>query len=262
MILLDIRINTGVVEVSDIKISIVTVCYNSEETIRDTIESVLSQDYPNIEHVIVDGQSTDSTMTIVNEYSGRISRVVSEPDNGLYDAMNKGVTLAAGDYIGILNSDDVYSSVNTISAVVAALKGKDLLLGGVEFVEDLNGKVLRKFPSKGFRPWSMRFGLMPPHPGAFISKSAYESVGFYKQDYKISADFELLVRMLFVEKCSFVLLDDSLVRMRIGGVSTSGLKSYIQSTKEMLRALKENRIYSNTAFLLSRLPIKALQLIT
>ena len=247
-----------------LKISIVTVCYNSVTTIRDTIESVFAQDFANIEYIVIDGGSKDNTFEVIDGFSNRIAYIVSEPDKGIYDAMNKGIALTTGDVIGILNSDDFYLHSEVISQVVQAFKDNpnaDLVLGNVDFVNacDLT-RPTRLYSSFRFLPWKMRFGFMPAHPGAFIKKSAYDKVGLYKLGYKIGADFDLFVRMLMVKKMPYFKLNHTLVRMRVGGVSTSGLRSYLTSTNEMLRSLKKNKVYSNSLFLLLRLPVKFFQM--
>ncbi|NRP56634.1 MULTISPECIES: glycosyltransferase family 2 protein [unclassified Marinobacterium] len=242
------------------KISLITVCYNSESFITSAIDSVLSQDYDNIEYIIIDGASVDSTVSIVQSYGDKISYFVSESDNGIYDAMNKGLALANGDVIGILNSDDFYPHDYVIAEVVkvfATNPSVDMVLGNIDFVQpdDLT-KPRRFYSSFNFVPWKMRFGFMPAHPAAFIKRSAYEKVGNYKLGYKIGADFEWLVRALFVQKLSYIKLNQTLVRMREGGVSTAGLKSYWISSQELLLALRKNEVYSNMLFVLIRLPIK------
>lgn len=246
------------------KVSIITVCFNSQTTIRDTIESVLTQTYPDIEYIIVDGQSTDKTLDIIHEYQDRIAKIISEPDKGIYDAMNKGVASATGEVIGILNSDDFYRNDKSVAEVVAAFQNSpsvDMVLGGVDFAQEENlNHIVRYYKSTGFKPWKLRFGLMAPHPGAFIRRKAYDQVGAYKINYKISADFDFFVRSLLVHKLRFKIEDKIWVRMRIGGVSTSGLQSYKISTQEMYRSFKENKLYTNFLFLLVRLPLKILQL--
>lgn len=245
------------------KITIITVCYNSGRYIRSAIESVLSQDYfSDIEYIVIDGGSTDCTLGIIKEYSDKITHVVSEPDNGIYDAMNKGIALASGDVIGILNSDDFYSNNHNISDIIKLLSQNplvDMVLGNVKFVDasDLN-RVVRFYSSFYFSPWKLRFGFMPAHTAAFIKKSAYDKVGQYKLGYKIGADFDMFVRMLLLHQLSYVKHNKTLVCMRVGGVSTSGLKSYWTSTQEILRSLKENGVYSNILFVLVRLPVKLL----
>jgi glycosyltransferase involved in cell wall biosynthesis len=243
-----------------VKFSIITVCYNSAQYIRSAIESVLIQECSDIEYIVIDGGSTDNTISIVEEYAGRIAHIVSEPDKGIYDAMNKGLALASGDVIGILNSDDFYPNKYVISDVMRFFfinSSTDMVLGNVDFVERTNlSKVVRFYSSFYFLPWKLRFGFMPAHPAAFIKKAAYEKVGHYKLDYQIAADYEMFVRMFLVHNMNYVKLNKTLVRMRIGGVSTSGFKSYWIITQEILLAFKCNRVYSNLFFVLLRLPIK------
>ena len=241
-------------------ISIITVSFNSAEFIRSAIESVDYQTYPNIEYIVIDGASKDGTVSIVQSFGKKVSRFISEPDKGIYDAMNKGLALATGDVIGILNSDDFYPHQAVIADVVKVFEansGVEMVLGNVDFVspEDLTRPV-RFYSSFNFTPWKMRFGFMPAHPAAFIRRSAYEKVGNYKLGYKIGADFEWFVRALVVNRLPYVKLNQRLVRMRDGGVSTSGLKSYWVSSREQLRALRENGVNSNMLFVLIRLPIK------
>jgi glycosyltransferase involved in cell wall biosynthesis len=247
-----------------LKVSLITVSFNSEKTIRDTIESVLSQNYKFIEYIVIDGGSTDSTLDIINDYKEKIQVVVSEPDSGIYDAMNKGVMLSSGDVIGVINSDDFYPDSNVISTVVKVFKEDDnseLVLGGIDFVKntDLNNSV-RRYSSKYFMPWMMRFGIMPPHPAAFIKKTAYDRIGKYKLNYKIAADFDLLLRLLKVDKSPYAKLDRVCVRMRLGGVSTEGLSSFKVISNEILKSLKENDIYSHSLFVLFRVVSKIKQL--
>jgi glycosyltransferase involved in cell wall biosynthesis len=246
-----------------LKISIITVSYNSAATIRDTIESVLSQGYKDIEYIVVDGASKDSTMTIVNEYSDRISKIVSEPDKGIYDAMNKGISLATGDVIGILNSDDFYETNEVIDSVVKSFVSSpdsQLIFGDIVFVnaDDLN-TVTRFYGAGHFRAWKLRFGWMPPHPATFVRAEAYKITGPYSVKYKISADYEMFVRLLLVHKLKFVRLDKILVRMRAGGVSTSGVKSSLHLNKEIVQACRRNGVYTNLLMVLSKIPFKLLE---
>ncbi len=247
------------------KVSIITVSYNSEKTIRATIESVLSQDFNDIEYIIIDGASKDSTLSIVNEYIDKIAKVISEADKGIYDAMNKGINLATGDVIGIINSDDFYPRNDVISRVVngfTSFPDIKLFLGAVDFVSESNlDRVVRRYSSKGFSPWLMRCGIMPPHPATFISKKAYEEFGLYELGYKIGADFELLLRFLMVKKLKYLIVDEVLVRMRLGGVSTSGVSSYWIITREILKSLKDNRVYSNVTIVMLRVVLKFRQFI-
>lgn len=243
-----------------LKFSIITVSYNSDQFIRSAIDSVFFQTYHDIEYIVIDGGSKDATVSIVESYGKKIAQFVSEPDKGIYDAMNKGLALASGDVIGILNSDDFYPNENVISGVVKTFEANpnvDMVLGNVDFVNpDELTRPVRFYSSFNFAPWKMRFGFMPAHPAAFIKRSAYEKVGKYKLGYKIGADFEWFVRALVVHRLPYVKVNKAFVRMREGGVSTSGLKSYWVSSKEQLQALRENGVYSNMLFVLVRLPIK------
>jgi glycosyltransferase involved in cell wall biosynthesis len=246
------------------KISIVTVCYNSEATIRDTIESVLAQSYSDIEYIIVDGASSDRTMAIIDEYKDhRIATVVSEPDQGIYDAMNKGIKLATGDVVGILNSDDFYQNNDVVQDVVCQFDAclvADIVFGDVVFVASDNlGKIIRYYRSGHFRPWKLRFGWMPAHTATFVKKSVYDLVGLYSLEFKISSDYEMFVRLLLVHKLCFSRIDKVLVRMRTGGVSTAGIKSSLLLNKEIVKACRKNSIYTNLMFVLSKIPFKLLE---
>ena len=246
------------------KISIITVCYNSEATLRDTIESVLAQTYPDIEYIIVDGASRDGTMAIVAEYRDRIATVVSEPDMGIYDAMNKGIKLATGDIIGILNSDDFYENTKVVGDVVSqfvSFPDSDLVFGNVVFVAPHNlDKIVRYYRSDHFMSWKLRFGWMPAHPATFIKRHAYYRVGSYSLEFKISSDYEMFVRLLLVNKLSFSRINKVLVRMRTGGVSTAGIRSRLLLNKEIVQACRKNGIYTNLLFVLSKLPFKLLEM--
>jgi len=247
------------------KISIVTICYNSERTIRDTIESVLVQSFSDIEYIIVDGASSDSTMAIVDEYKDHIAIVVSEPDKGIYDAMNKGIKLATGDVVGILNSDDFYQNNQVVQDVVShfvSFPDSDLVFGDVVFVAQNNvKKTVRFYRSGHFRSWKLRFGWMPPHPATFVKKKAYDLVGSYSQDLIISADYEMFVRLLLVNKLRYSRINKILVRMRTGGVSTAGMKNRLLLNREIVQACRQNGVYTNLLFVLSKLPFKLLELV-
>jgi len=247
------------------KISIITVCYDSAATIRDTFGSVSSQTYHNIEYIVVDGGSADSTLEIAAKYSSIISRLISEPDNGLYDAMNKGIQAATGDVIGILNSDDLYESntvISDVAASFAASPDSDIVFGDVVFVnQDKLDVITRHYRAGHFKAWKLRFGWMPPHPATFIKKSAYEKVGLYSLEYKISADYEMFVRMLLVSGLKLTRLDKVLVRMRSGGVSTSGFSSTIRLNKEIVKACRRNGVYTNVLMLLTKVPFKLFELV-
>ena len=245
------------------KISIITVCYNSEKTIMDTIDSVLLQDYPDIEYIIIDGLSNDNTSNIINQYRGSIAKVISEPDNGIYDAMNKGIKHATGDVIGILNSDDFFENSFVISDVVNHFNSNpqaDFIIGDVVYVKRLEReKITRFYSSRKFKPFKLRFGWMPPHAATFIKKEVYDSIGRYSLGFKISADYELFVRMLLVHKLVYSRIDQVLVRMRTGGVSSAGLKSNFLLNAEIVKACKDNGVYTNIFLVLLKIPIKLLE---
>lgn len=242
------------------KISLITVAYNSATTIKTTLESVAAQGYPELEYIVVDGGSTDATLGVVAQYPGLVTELISEPDRGIYDAMNKGVLRVSGEVVGILNSDDFYlypDVLNEVAAIFAADPSLDVVLGDVDFVADEDlVRPVRTYRAGGFRPWMFRLGLMPPHPAVFVRKSAYERVGLYKLGYRIAADFDFLVRLLLLDGARYKITGKHWVRMRTGGASTAGLKSHLVSTREMLRSLRENKVFSSTPMLLLRLPIK------
>ena len=246
------------------KISIITVCFNSAETIRDTLESVLSQDYPNIEYIVIDGASTDATPKIIEEYSDKVACIVSEPDKGIYDAMNKGVSRATGEYIGILNSDDVYSDCQVIRRVASKLdsSGVEALFADLCIVERFNlDRVLRYCSAKNFRPSMIRWGMTIPHPTFFVSRKSYEKYGLYKLSYRVSADFELIARFLYHHSVSYVYLPQNIVKMRQGGISTTGLWGRIDQNLEIVRACRENNIYTNIFMVAMKVPFKLFEYI-
>ncbi len=214
----------------------------------------------NLEYIFIDGFSADKTAQVVASKKGLVDRFLSEPDLGIYDAMNKGLGMASGEVIGILNSDDFYTSSDVLKQVVSAFEADptiEVVMGGVELIsEKYPERVIRTISPTRFSPWMFRFGFMPPHPGVFVRKSTYERLGGYKLKYKIASDFDFLIRSLYVGRTKFVTTEKIWVRMRIGGVSTAGWRSTRLITEEMLSALRENGIVSCTLFLLLRLPIK------
>jgi glycosyltransferase involved in cell wall biosynthesis len=242
------------------KISIITVCRNSASTIRDSIESVLSQTYPYIEYIIIDGASRDTTLEIIREYGSRIAKVISEPDKGLYDAMNKGIALATGDVIGILNSDDFYMDSGVIERVAAEFEANktDSVYADLVYVrsDDLN-KVVRYYDSSYFSPERFAYGWMPAHPTFFVKKWVYDKYGVFRTDLKIGADFDLLARLLYKHSISYSYMQEVLVKMRMGGVSTS-LSSLWIISKEQLKVCRDNGINTNIFKILSRYPAKLL----
>lgn len=231
------------------KISIVTATYNSGATLRDTLESVLAQDYDDFEHIIVDGGSKDNTLDIVREfeprYKGRL-RWISEPDRGIYDAMNKGVMMAGGDVVGLLNSDDFYTSDDVLSTVSREIRDFDAVYGDVHYVDASDvGRMVRYYSSAKFRRWKMRLGFMPAHPSFYCRRTVYTRFGLFDLSYGIAADFEQLLRLIFVNGIHTKYIPKDFVTMRMGGASSSGFKSHRQIYKDHMRAYKANGVYSN-----------------
>jgi glycosyltransferase len=238
-------------------ISIITVVYNGAETIRDTIESVMNQSYDNMEHIVVDGGSTDGTIEILKEYDKYISKWISEKDKGIYDAMNKGISLCSGEYVGILNSDDCYASENILEKVIQKFKdtNADAVYGDLEYVDFKDtGKIIRYWKSSEFKQGSFKQGWHPPHPSLFIKKAIYDKFGYFDTSMKISADFELMLR--YFENCriSSEYLALVIVKMRLGGASNRNIKNRITGLMSIFAAFKKNNISINKfLYLINRL---------
>ena len=247
-----------------LKISLITVSFNSAGTIGDTIQSVLSQDYPNIEYIIVDGNSRDATIDIIKSFDGKISKWKSEPDKGIYDAMNKGLKMATGDVIGMINSDDMYSGSDIISRVAAQFEDEniDAVFGDLIVVDPDNmQRVVRCYSSKNWRPDKFGRGFMPAHPTFFVRRKYYDTIGVFKTDYRIASDYELLIRFLYVHKLRYKYLPLTMVTMRKGGVSSSGLKSNVILNNEILRACRENGIKTNLPLIYLKYFVKVFELV-
>ncbi len=249
------------------KVSLITVTFNSGKTLCDTILSVLLQSYTNIEYIIVDGLSNDNTVNIIREYEplfqGRL-KWISERDSGLYDAMNKGIQMSTGDIVGIVNSDDFYHRKDVILRVSEAFKNKEVqaVYGDVRFVNPYNlNKTIRYYSSKNFSPKRFRYGFMPAHPTFFTYRKYFEEFGYYKADYKIAADYELLIRFLYTYKLKSKYLPLDFMKMRTGGASTASIKSNLLLNKEIIRACRENGIWTCMPLLFLKYFIKVFELI-
>lgn len=246
------------------KVSLITVVYNGEAFIESAIQSVLAQDYPNIEYIIIDGASKDRTLEIVEKYRDQISVIVSEKDKGIYDAMNKGVSRATGDIIGILNADDFYAESDVISTVVRTFQEQqvDTVFGDLVYVNPDNlEKVVRYYCPKSFKIKDFEKGDMPPHPTFYVKRELYDQFGHFRTDYKICADFEIMVRMLYKGNATWSYIPKVMVKMRTGGVSTDGFKSKIALNKEIKRACDENGIQTSMTKIYSKYFKKVLQLV-
>lgn len=209
------------------KVSIITSCYNRAATIRSAIESVLAQDYKDIEFIVVDGSSTDGSLDIIREYADRISIIISEPDHGMYEAINKGIRVATGEIIGLLHSDDFFYDNGVIGRIVERMKRTyaDFLYGDGLFVDpDNTNKVVRNWIGGGYRLWKVRHGWLPLHPTCYIRRNVMMRLGLYNESYKIAADSDLLVRYLLTGGLTVTYLNEYVVRMRMGGLSTDSAK--------------------------------------
>lgn len=223
------------------KISIVTPSFNSEKTIEETIKSVLSQAYNDIEYLIIDSDSKDRTLEIVDKYRDKISKIVSEKDKGIYDGMNKGIKLAAGEIVGILNSDDLYFDEFVIENVMKAFKENkiDCLWGDLVYFKDDPNKFIRIWRGGKYKSGIFKTGWVPPHPTFFVKKEIYEEYGYFRLDFPVAADYELMLRFLEKYRIKGYYLPKFLVKMRIGG-NANKLKNIIKGNLECIRAWKVN----------------------
>lgn len=225
------------------KISIVTAVYNAARTIESTLKSVRAQTYPELEHIVIDGGSTDGTLEVLERYRGNLAALVSERDRGIYDAMNKGLRLATGEIIGTLNADDYYASADVLRKVAEAMEssGADVAWGDLEYVEAGDtARIVRRWRSSPYRPGAFRHGWMPPHPTFFVRRSVYERYGLFREDMKIGADYELMLRVLERHRVRGVYVPEVLVKMRMGGVSNPRFSNVIRVNREAWRAWRVN----------------------
>ena len=242
-------------------ISIITATFNSAATVADCLESVLSQSHP-AEHIIIDGCSSDSTLATVRRLSPE-AKIISEPDQGIYDAMNKGIRLATGEVVGILNSDDFYENELVLEKVAAVFSDSsvDALFADLVYVRPDNlRRVVRYYSGAGFTPEKFACGWMPPHPTFFVRRKLYECHGLFSTNYEIAADYELMTRFLALHKARFVYFPEVFVRMRTGGVSTRNLRSNWILNREILRACSDNGISTNMLKVYSKYFSKIMQL--
>lgn len=250
------------------KISIITVSYNSEKTLASTIESVLRQQYSDYEYLVIDGASSDSSVEIIKAWEPKFEgkmRWISEPDKGMYDALNKGIKMATGDVVGIINSDDFFHRDDIFSQINKAfVENPDVeaIYGDVRFVNPDNlEKTVRYYSSKNWRPWRFRFGFMPAHPSFYTKRENFEKYGYYQYDYHIAADYELLIRHLYTHRVPSKYIPLDFMKMRTGGRSTDGIKSNIKLNQEIVRACAENGIWTCMPLLCMKYFIKIFELI-
>ena len=247
------------------RISVVTVCYNAAATVADAAQSVLGQvPHPDahfdLEYIVVDGGSTDSTLDALAPFRDRIATLISEPDRGLYDAMNKGIKAATGDVVAILNADDVYASTDVLACVAATIRetGAEAVYGDLHYVDANNlTHVLRRWRSGAFRPGAFRRGWMPPHPALFVTRSCYERWGLFTLALRSAADYELMLRFIHRYDMTLAYLPETLVLMRAGGVSNASLIHRIRAHREDWKAWRMNGYHPSPLTLLAK-PLRKL----
>ena len=227
------------------KVTIITATYNSGKSLQRTIDSVGAQDYADIEHIIIDGGSTDDTLEIINKNKAKISKVISEKDEGIYDALNKGIKLASGDIIGFLNSDDVYTNKYVVSRIVNCfnIRKSDVVYGNLVYQskDEENKKTIRYWRSNVFSPGCLKWGWMPPHPTLYCRKEIYEKWGLFDDSFKISADYDFILRIFKQPDVSKSFLPTIMVKMDVGGVSNGSVKNLIKKSTEDFKAIRKNK---------------------
>ncbi|MCA9185313.1 MAG: glycosyltransferase [Planctomycetales bacterium] len=244
-----------------LKVSIITICYNSAATIRESIESVLAQDYTNIEYTIVDGQSTDATCDIVRSYGDAINVFKSESDTGIYNAMNKGIALATGDVVAFLNSDDVYRDCTVVGRMADLMQRDhlDAAYGDIYYVDRANiQRVIRYWRTGEFGEGAIGRGWIPPHPSFFCRRDVYMRLGTYNEEFRIAADYELMLRYIAVHRVRIGYLPYVVVNMRVGGESHR-LKGFLKGNREILRSFQTNKLPLPRFFIVRRMMAKLKQ---
>jgi glycosyltransferase involved in cell wall biosynthesis len=225
------------------KISVITVCYNAQATIERCIQSVVSQYYTNIEYIIIDGSSADGTLSILEQYKEHINILISEPDKGIYDAMNKGIALATGDIIGVLNADDFFSEENILTVVAGAFvhNDTDIVYGDLDYIR-ADGAISRKWVSGTYKKGMFNYGWMPPHPTFYCKKVLFDQFGNYSLEYGTAADYELMLRFIHRNQATVYYVKQVLVKMTIGGVSNSSINNRIKALLFDMKAMYKNKI--------------------
>ncbi|MGD6735107.1 glycosyltransferase family 2 protein, partial [Photobacterium leiognathi subsp. mandapamensis] len=243
-----------------VKVSIITATYNSEKTILDTLKSLEQQTYDDIEYIIIDGASKDNTLDVIKSNCSRVSNVISEPDKGIYDALNKGINAATGDVIGFLHSDDLFAYPDAVKDIVNTFveNNSDAIYADLQYVnkDDINS-VVRYWKSGDYKLDKINKGWMPPHPTFYMKRSCYQKFGLFDLSFKISADYDSILRYLYLNKVSMSYLPKVTIKMRVGGASNRDLKNIILKTKEDIRALKNSNVSWVSALLIknfSKLP--------
>ncbi len=230
--------------VDDLKISLITVAYNAENTIGRCVDSVIAQNYKNIEYIIIDGGSTDNTIQIIKSYKEGVSVFISEPDAGIYDAMNKGIKLATGDIVGTLNADEFFAADDVLSTVATAFaqQNADITYGDLDYV-DADDKVFRKWRSTAYKPGMFNYGWMPPHPTFYCKRIFFSTFGDYSLEFGTAADYEFMLRLMHLNGLNAVYIKKVLVKMKIGGISNKSFNNRVQGSLFDLKAMRNNGIW-------------------
>jgi len=244
------------------KISVITVVFNNVSTIGKALASVKNQTHQDIEHIVIDGGSTDGTLDVIEQYSANITKFVSEPDHGIYDAMNKGLSMATGDLVCFLNSDDMYVDSHVLERASRIIEqdSLDAIFADVTYFRaDNPEKILRRYSSSRFSPEKIAYGWMPAHPTLLMRKAVFDRIGGFKSSYRIGGDFEFIARAFGKGELKYRYLPEVLVKMQMGGASTSVIRSTLKSIQELMRACRENGIQTNYFKILSKYPFKILE---
>jgi glycosyltransferase involved in cell wall biosynthesis len=247
-----------------VKITIITVVYNGAQTIANALQSVASQTYRNIEHIVIDGGSSDGTVEILEKYRAGLSMLISEPDGGIYDAMNKGLGFATGEIIGLLNADDRYAHPHVIEKIVGHLRASDVdaVFADAVFVDpERSDAIVRRYSSRYFRPARIPWGWMPAHPTLFLKRGVYDKHGYFKAGFKIAGDFEFVARVFWGTGIRYIYLPEVFVIMNIGGISSSGWAGTMLLNREVLRACRENGIRTNILKISSKYFLKMFEFV-
>jgi len=244
-------------------VTVITVVYNNVKHIRGALESVISQDYERIEYVVIDGGSSDGTQGIIEEYKDRIDVYISEPDEGIYDALNKGIVNSTGEVIGILHSDDLFCDESVVSDCIALMqqKGTEFCFSDMVIVNQQLDKIIRYYKASYFSQWMFRIGWLPPHPTVFLNRELFDQFGLYSIKYKAAGDFEFFVRVFYGKKIAYSYLDRVTVMMRSGGTSNSGVSSKLLVANEIDMALRENNVFSHSLIQIFRYILRMFEFI-
>jgi len=229
--------------VPNLKISLITSCYNAEAHIGRCIESVIAQNCPNLEYIIIDGGSTDNTLSVIKKYESYISRIVTEPDKGVYDAMNKGIQLATGEVVGTLNADDYFAANDILKTIenIFITKNTDIVYGDLDYV-DFNETIIRRWRTKAYIKGIFNWGWMPPHPTFYCKRSLFDKLGLYKLDYGTAADYELMLRFMHATNLNTFYINKVLIKMQLGGLSNKSFSNRLKAWENDLKAMRKNGI--------------------